>query len=288
MPCCKLRRVRAQSRRPVRRVAAPGVADGHDRRHFTMMCVTKGFGLAALFLGLMAGAAGQAVGVTIVNGDFEETTVDPGGFYVVLPGGSTAITGWTVTGAAIEQIGTFWQASSGLRSIDLSGSDRRRHRADLRHRRWASRTGSRSTSRAIRTRRRRSRRSTSAPPGRSQDFTFDTTGKTRANMGYIPMTFDFTAASASTTLAFTSLDRLLRGAGPGQRERDRRPRAIDPRHERHRPGHAGPRLRAASSPDGRRLTTGGARPLVRGDTPSGRDRDRVLSQIRRGTGLLGG
>ena len=88
-----------------------------------MMCVTKGFGLAALFLGVMAGAAGQAVGATIVNGDFEEATVDPGGFYVVLPGGSTAITGWTVTGDSVELMGGFWQASSGLHSIDLSGSD---------------------------------------------------------------------------------------------------------------------------------------------------------------------
>ena len=89
-----------------------------------MMCVTKGFGLAALFLGVMAGAAGQAVGATIVNGDFEEATVDPGGFYVVLPGGSTAITGWTVTGVSVEcDRRWFWQASSGLHSIDLSGSN---------------------------------------------------------------------------------------------------------------------------------------------------------------------
>ncbi len=175
-----------------------------------MTSVTKGFGLAALFLGMMAGAAGQAVGATIVNGDFEQGSVDPGGFFVVLDGGSTAITGWTVTGDSIEYVGGLWQASSGLRSLDLSGraaggirqtfatavNQVYRIRFDL-----AGNPDSGPAVKAVRL----------SVNGQEQDFTFDTTGKTRANMGYIPMIFDFTAVSDSTTLAFTSLTTTFAG-----------------------------------------------------------------------------
>ncbi|MEU3602475.1 choice-of-anchor C family protein [Streptomyces sp. NPDC006798] len=37
-----------------------------------------------------------------------------------------------------------------------------------------------------------------------QDFTFDVTGKTRANMGYVNRQFTFTAGAAATTLGFVS------------------------------------------------------------------------------------
>lgn len=169
-----------------------------------MMGMTKGFGLAALVLGVMAGAVGQAVGVTIVNGDFEQGSVDPGDFYVVLPGGSTAITGWTVTGVDIEYVGTFWQASSGLRSLDLSGSaaggieQTFATSVNQSYRVMFDLAGNPDAPPAVKT-------VNLSVNGQNQDYTFDTTGKTRANMGYVPMTFDFTAVSDSTTLRFTSL-----------------------------------------------------------------------------------
>ncbi len=175
-----------------------------------MMSVTKGFGLAALFVGVMAGAAGQAVGVTIVNGDFEQATVDPGGFYVVLAGGSTAITGWTVTGVDVEYVGTFWQASSGLRSLDLSGSGAGGIAQTFvtslgqSHRVMFDLAGNPDAAPAVKT-------VNVSVNGRNQNFTFDTTGKSRANMGYVPMTFDFTAVGDSTSLAFTSLDTSFAG-----------------------------------------------------------------------------
>ncbi|MFE0426253.1 choice-of-anchor C family protein [Streptomyces sp. NPDC058953] len=37
-----------------------------------------------------------------------------------------------------------------------------------------------------------------------QDFSFDVTGKTRPNMGYVNRQFDFTAGAAATTLTFVS------------------------------------------------------------------------------------
>ena len=225
-----------------------------------MMCVMKGFGLAALTLGMMAGAVGQAVGATIVNGDFEEATVDPGGFYVVLPGGSTAITGWAVTGVNVELVGGFWQASSGLHSIDLSGSA-----AGGIQQTFATTGGQSYTvtfDLAGDPSAQGGKSVNVSAGGQSQVFTFNTTGKTRENMGYTPMSFVFTAAKRLDDSRVLQPGGLLRGSGPGQCDRGRRPRAIDHRDERNRPGHAGPRLRAASPPLGRRLTTEAPHPCA--------------------------
>jgi choice-of-anchor C domain-containing protein len=177
-----------------------------------MMCVMKGFGLAALSLAMMAGAAGQSMGATIVNGDFEEAGIaSPVGFYAVLAGGSPEITGWTVTGHSVEWVeGGFWQASSGRHSIDLSGSaaggieqtfattvgQTYKVSFDL-----AGDPGAPQTGKSVNV----------SAGGQSQVFTFDTTGKTKENMGYIPISFAFIAASDSTTLAFTSLESSFAG-----------------------------------------------------------------------------
>jgi choice-of-anchor C domain-containing protein len=78
-------------------------------------------------LGLFAGAAmlvlaaQGASAATISNGSFETGSVNPGSFQF-LGAGSTAIDGWTVGGAGgIDYIGTYWTASNGGRSVDLSG-----------------------------------------------------------------------------------------------------------------------------------------------------------------------
>jgi choice-of-anchor C domain-containing protein len=75
-----------------------------------------------LYLGAIAamvGTAGAAGAVTIVNGSFELGT-DPGAGYLSVAAGSSAITGWTVGGFGVDYIGGFWQASDGVRSVDLS------------------------------------------------------------------------------------------------------------------------------------------------------------------------
>jgi choice-of-anchor C domain-containing protein len=76
--------------------------------------------LAAAFA---LGAAGTANAVTLVNGSFENGTnpnVGPG--FITLGNGSTAITGWEVTGGSIDYIGSYWMAQQGNRSVDLAGS----------------------------------------------------------------------------------------------------------------------------------------------------------------------
>jgi choice-of-anchor C domain-containing protein len=63
-------------------------------------------------------AAAQAA--SIVNGSFENGT-DPGTFTTV-SAGQTNITGWDVLSGSVDYIGTYWQASDGVRSVDLSGN----------------------------------------------------------------------------------------------------------------------------------------------------------------------
>ncbi len=66
-------------------------------------------------------AASSAGAATIVNGSFEDGVALPdGGFTTLDTGDTTSITGWTVLTAGIDYIGTYWQASNGSRSLDLS------------------------------------------------------------------------------------------------------------------------------------------------------------------------
>lgn len=74
-------------------------------------------GATILSLGLAVPSANAA---TIINGSFELGT-DPGAGFTTEGVGSTAITGWEVGGFGVDYIGGYWQASDGVRSIDLSG-----------------------------------------------------------------------------------------------------------------------------------------------------------------------
>ncbi len=73
----------------------------------------------ALARGSSPPAESAASDTLVVNGSFER---GPGGTpLVILSAGSTAIPGWTVGRNDIDYITTYWQASNGSRSIDLSG-----------------------------------------------------------------------------------------------------------------------------------------------------------------------
>ncbi|MEO8242360.1 MAG: choice-of-anchor C family protein [bacterium] len=61
-----------------------------------------------------------ATAATIVNGDFEQQTVS--GDLQTLGIASTALTGWTVRSGSIDHVGSYWQASHGDQSLDMSGS----------------------------------------------------------------------------------------------------------------------------------------------------------------------
>ncbi len=79
----------------------------------TRMCLT---------VAAVAALAGPAVAGTnlIINGSFEESSLNPGSGWIPMNGGNTAIVGWTTIGAGIDYMGTILAASDGTRSIDLN------------------------------------------------------------------------------------------------------------------------------------------------------------------------
>jgi choice-of-anchor C domain-containing protein len=170
-------------------------------------------------LGLLTGAAltlgsGGAHANLITNGSFEDGA-SVGGSFSTLTAGSTALTGWTIDWGQIDHIGTYWTPSQGARSLDLNGLV----------------PGSISQSFTT----------TSGTPyeikfdlagnpdfagtktllvwgdGASvfnQVFTFDSTGKSTSNMGWVTESLTFTGGAGSTTLHFTSLT-FFPVTGPG-------------------------------------------------------------------------
>jgi choice-of-anchor C domain-containing protein len=146
----------------------------------------------------------------IQNGSFETATVNPGPF-LQLNAGSTVITGWTVSQGSIDYIGTYWQASDGGRSLDIHGS-------------WAGRiqqTFNTTVGGTYRVTFDLAGNPTGNPTikemrvsagGNSADFSFDITGKSPSNMGWVSKSWDFTANSTTTTLEFIGLGNSDAGA----------------------------------------------------------------------------
>ncbi len=54
------------------------------------------------------------------NGNFEAGPT--AGRFVKVPASNTQITGWAVTGASIDYIGTYWVSADGSHSLELSGN----------------------------------------------------------------------------------------------------------------------------------------------------------------------
>jgi choice-of-anchor C domain-containing protein len=148
----------------------------------------------------------------ITNGSFE-IGPDPGS-YLTLPVGSTAITGWTVTRASIDYKGTYWQHSNGNRSLDLDDSpgfggiaqtfDTNPGQTYIIRFDMAGNPDGPPVVKQMRV----------TAAGQQQDFSFDTTGHSRTNMGWTTRTWSFVANSTSSTLEFYSLDTVDGRYGP--------------------------------------------------------------------------
>lgn len=80
----------------------------------------RSFGLILLASLAMASSAHA---ITVTNGSFEEGTAITGGFDLLAPGNTTAITGWTVLGpGGVDYVdNSLWAASNGSRSVELPG-----------------------------------------------------------------------------------------------------------------------------------------------------------------------
>jgi len=160
---------------------------------------------------VLAGSALAAfAGAT--NGSFESGTNAPASGYRTLTAPSTDLTGWTVTTGSIDWIGDHWQAAAGSRSLDLSGSNAgaisqtlvttigKTYVVSF----WLA--GNPDGAPAVKT---LTVSATGAPP---VTYTFDTTGRSRASMGWTEKGQSFVATSTSTVLTFTST--TASNAGP--------------------------------------------------------------------------
>jgi choice-of-anchor C domain-containing protein len=167
-------------------------------RQVATLCV-----VALALLGPSAPAFGEDI---VMNGSFEMASVNPGAGFISLPPGSTAITNWTVGGpgaTGIDYIGTYWQASDGVRSIDLNNltpgsvSQVLPTVAGQTYVLTFDMAGNPDGGPVIKT----LQVSAGATVGM---FSFDITGASRPNMMYQERMLLFTAVGPTTTLTFTS------------------------------------------------------------------------------------
>ena len=145
---------------------------------------------------------GSSASAALINGSFELGT-DPGAYKTLNPG-ATDITGWTITGQ-LDYIGTYWQASDGSRSLDLSGLSAGSIQQDIdttvgytyivNFDMAGNPDGDPTLKQLI----------LEAVGVDAHAFNFDITGHTKSDMGWQTMQWSFVATSATTTLKFTSL-----------------------------------------------------------------------------------
>lgn len=153
----------------------------------------------------------------LFNGSFETNSGGgcvPSSFLTLSPG-STCISGWSVASGNVDYISSVggWSAEDGTFSIDLSGtvngaiaqsfvtSIGQEYSVTF----WlAGNFGAVPVVKTLEV----------SAAGQSQDDTFDTTGKSANNMGWVLETFNFVASSTSTTLEFASIDVPSSDGGP--------------------------------------------------------------------------
>ncbi|MCK4795457.1 MAG: choice-of-anchor C family protein [Desulfobacteraceae bacterium] len=153
--------------------------------------------------------AGPAMSNITQNGSFENGEPIVGG-YRELDTGSTAIDNWTVIGGGvrvIDYIGGYWEASDGVRSLDLNGNPGpggvEQDIATVSGTTYLvtfDMAGNPDGPPPIKT----LDVSAIGSSTQSQGFSFDKTGHTKAAMGWVTNQWFFTADAATTTLRFMS------------------------------------------------------------------------------------
>jgi choice-of-anchor C domain-containing protein len=163
------------------------------------------WGGAALLLFSFLPVSQLAAQPLLTNGTFEDA---PCNFPLTnVPAGSSAITGWQIIGRDIDAYcGGYWTVPEGTHAVDLNGDH-----------------GSASIAQSFPTdigQKYQVRFDFSGNPdgvnaktvtmrvtaaSNSAEFSFDTTGKSPSNMGWVEQAFTFTATSTTTTLTFDSL-----------------------------------------------------------------------------------
>jgi choice-of-anchor C domain-containing protein len=162
---------------------------------------------AGLLTGLSVVAAAPAQAITgIGNGSFETPVVTPGTFQNL--GAGASIGAWTVSQGHVDLIGAgFWQAADGVQSVDLDGSSAPLTGGVaqtfttvplLKYRVIYRLAGNPAQGPTVKT------GEVVANGGVIQSFSFDITGKSFTNMGYVHKEAHFVATGLSSTLVFRS------------------------------------------------------------------------------------
>jgi choice-of-anchor C domain-containing protein len=171
---------------------------------------------AAILLALVFSTATAVFAVPanlITNGSFEEASqAPPYPTELRLSAGSTVITGWTVTGDGIDYMGNRWAPSDGLRSVDLNKDGPGgllSQVSTIVHGQYDlvfDMAGNPDPAPPLRT------LAVMINSVEVATFTFDATGKTATNMGWLQKSLRFTASTSQTTIEFVS--RTDAGRGP--------------------------------------------------------------------------
>lgn len=148
----------------------------------------------------------SAHAATIVNGSFEAPTASSGSFNTYAAG-SGLLTGWTISNANIDHIGSgFWQASDGVQSVDLNGSQGASTISQLvtglvsgnSYTIYFDMAGNPQGDPLVKT------MDVSIGMAASGSYSFDKTGKSTGNMGWETKSLSFIAGGTSGLLSFTS------------------------------------------------------------------------------------
>ncbi len=157
----------------------------------------------AFIIGAVALLSTSANAATIINGGFDDDA-PPTTFVTAPPAG------WTVTNGTVDHIGSYWQNQSGPGSVDLAGNGApstlsqtitdliagRTYRVDF----WLAGNpdGGFAGSPAVKT------LTVVAGASPMGSYSFDTTGRSVSNMGWIRQSYTFVAGGTSEALSFTS------------------------------------------------------------------------------------
>ena len=163
--------------------------------------------VAVTSLSLAAAPPAAAAATTTTSGwlqdGFEAPVLAPDSFALFSAG--QPMGAWTVTSGDVHLIGAgFWQAAEGSQSLDLDGGQRGAVAMDLPtvplfvYRVSYSLAGNPVAGPTVKT------GTASVNGGLTQSFSFDITGKTRTDMGYVRKSFHFLATSHTSTLEFAS------------------------------------------------------------------------------------
>jgi choice-of-anchor C domain-containing protein len=143
------------------------------------------------------------------DGGFENPTVPANTFTRFGVGGT--IGPWKVTDGTVDLVGTgFWQAAEGHQSLDLEGDGPGTIEQPIPTRFGGCYTvtfslaGNPDGGPSIKRGFARVTQNGIGHPTTQKNFTFDTTGKTRANLGYVQERFRFRALTPTVTLSFAS------------------------------------------------------------------------------------